>query len=181
MKGYSHTDDPDARDRPYEALTRWQELVVNAVGQVIEFWGFKRNHGRVWALLYLRNEPMSSSDLQEALELSKGAVSMITRDLEHWDVVHRQRVSESRAWHFVAADEFLSMIRKVINDRELKMVDRIAADLEDAARMADEEGADDETVARIRRMKRLAEMVKNALELFLSTSRLDVTDTEDVL
>ena len=180
MKGYSHKS-PDGRDRPYDKLTTWEELVVNAVGQVIRFWGFPRNQGRVWALLYLRDAPMSSRDLQEQLELSKGAVSMITRDLEQWDVVYRQRVSGSQAWHFVAADEFLSMIRNVIKNRELKMVRRIATDLEDAARMAAEDGADETTVTRIRRMHRLAEMVRHAVELFLSTARLDVTDAEDVL
>jgi len=180
MKGYSHID-PDTRDRPYDALSSWEELVVNAVGQVIEFWKFKCNHGRVWALLYLRDEPMNSGDLQEALELSKGAVSMITRDLEQWDVVHRQRVADSRAWHFVAADEFLSMIHNVIEHRELEMVERIATDLEDAARLADEDDASDRTLSRIRGMQRLADLVRNALELFLSTSRLDVSDAENLL
>ena len=180
MKGYSHKRD-DSDGRVYEALETWQELVVNAVGQVIEFWGFKRNHGRVWALLYLCQEPQSSKDLQESLELSKGAVSMITRDLEQWDVLHRQRVSGSQAWHFVAEVDFLSMIRKVVRERELKMVERVRTDLEDAARMAAEAEADDEIVERIQRMSRLADLVVSALRLFLSSARIDVADAEDVL
>ncbi len=33
----------------------WQSetLVTDAIGQLMEFWGFKRNMGRVWAMLYL--------------------------------------------------------------------------------------------------------------------------------
>jgi len=180
MKGYSLSS-ADRDDRIYDALTTWEELVVNAVGQVIEFWGFKRNHGRVWALLYLRDEAMSSKDLQQSLELSKGAVSMITRDLEQWDVARRQRVRGSQAWHFVAEIDFLSMIRKVIRERELKMVERIELDLDDALRLARQDEADDETIERIRRMKRLAEMVHNALKLFMNSARIDVADAEDVL
>lgn len=180
MRSYSQKS-PDRHNRVYDQLTTWEELVVNAVGEVIEFWGFKRNQGRVWALLYLRNEPMSSKDLQEALELSKGAVSMIARDLEQWDVVYRQHVPDSKAWHYVAKIDFLTMIRKVIKEREMQLVERIRTDLEDAVQLAEEDDADDETVERIRRMDRLADMVVNALRLFLSSARLDVADAEDVL
>ena len=63
-------------------LAPWEALVVETIGNVIGFWNFKRNQGRVWALLYLRDRPLSAGELQEALGLSKGASSMITRELE---------------------------------------------------------------------------------------------------
>lgn len=180
MNGYDETS-PDRTDRDYEALADWEQQVVNAVGRVIEFWGFKRNHGRVWAFLYMRREPYSSSQLQDALELSKGAVSMITRDLIQWEVVERRRVSGSQAWHFRAESDFLSMIRKVLRDRELRLIERVERDLAAAADEAREEEAPEDVVDRIERMRRLADMVQNALELFLSSARIDVTETEDVL
>lgn len=179
MKGYSHR--PADEDLDEGPLSGWEQLVTNAVGQVIEFWGFKRNHGRAWALLYLRDQPMDSAQLREELDLSKGAVSMITRDLEQWGVAHRQRVPDSQAWHFVAEVNFLGMIRQVLHDRELKMVERVRTDLKDAIELAKEQEVDEETVERIERMYRLADMVRNAVKLFLSTARLDVTDVEDVL
>src|SRR6476661_6372016 len=55
-------------------LEPWEALVVDAVGNTIDFWRFKRNHGRVWALLYLRGKPSSAAEIQRALGLSKGAV-----------------------------------------------------------------------------------------------------------
>ena len=48
--------------------------VADAVGALMEFWGFKRIMGRVWTLLYLRDEPLSMADLCEQLEISTGAV-----------------------------------------------------------------------------------------------------------
>ena len=69
--------------------TDWRSLVADAVGNFIEFWGFKRNHGRVWALLYLEGRAMTASEIQDALDLSKGAVSMITREIERWGVSRR--------------------------------------------------------------------------------------------
>ncbi|MFW5967631.1 MAG: GbsR/MarR family transcriptional regulator [Persicimonas sp.] len=181
MRGYTYRDLP-ADDKMFEHLSRWEELAVNAVGHIIEFWGFKRNHGRIWALLYLRAVPMSSSDLQRDLELSKGAVSMIARDLEDWGVSHRVRVPDSQAWHFVAEVDFLKMLRRVIKERELQMVTRVRDDLKDALYFArDEDEVDEETLSRLRAMVRLADMVADAVSFFLKTLRLDFSEADDVL
>lgn len=180
MRGYTYRESPDDKDLP--GLDRWEELAVNAVGHVIEFWGFKRNHGRIWSLLYLRGEPMASSDLQEELGLSKGAVSMISRDLEQWGVTHRKRVQGSNAWHFVAEVDFLKMLRRVLKERELEMVQRVRDDLKDALYFArDDESVDEETLTRLRAMVRLADMVADAVSFFLKTLHLDFSEADEVL
>src|SRR5437870_5171843 len=79
-------------------LEPWEALVVDAVGNTIDFWRFKRNHGRVWALLYLRGRALSAAEIQEALGLSKGAVSMVTREIESWGVIHRARAPGDATW-----------------------------------------------------------------------------------
>ena len=52
--------------------------VADAVGALIESWGFKRNMGRMWAVLYLDDHPLTAADLGERLGLSTGAVSLST-------------------------------------------------------------------------------------------------------
>ena len=179
MKGYTYR--PDDRDQTM-SLPLWEALVTDAVGEVIEFWGFKRNHGRVWALLYVRNEAMTARQIQEGLDLSKGAVSMITRDLEDWEVVRRTRRPGSSARHFVAESDFMQMITRVLQRREGKLIARVATDLKDARKLAEEAGeVDPEVLERIERMQKLAGLMKQALQLFTRTARLDVRDTRDVL
>ncbi len=178
MKGYSYRE---GDYEPTDSLPLWEALVCDAVGDVIEFWGFKRNHGRVWALLYVRGEPMNSKEIQEGLDLSKGAVSMITRDLEDWEVVHRVRHPGSRAWHFTAEIGFMKMITRVLRRREGKLISRVTTDLKDARRLAEENGAESEVLERIERMQKLAGLMKQALQLFTKTARLDVSETKDVL
>ena len=180
MRGYSYRQLPDD-GKEFPKLARFETLAVNAVGHVIEFWGFKRNHGRVWCLLYLRDEPMSSSQLQANLDLSKGAVSMIGRDLEQWGVAHRTRVSGSQARHYVAEVDFLQMLRRVVRDRELRMVEGVRDDLEDALNLARQEDVDAKVLARLRGMVRLADMVHDAVRFFLKTMRLDFTEADEML
>jgi DNA-binding transcriptional regulator GbsR (MarR family) len=177
MKGYLWSADgaqpPGAQAKG--RLERWEAIAVDAVGNVIEFWGFKRNQGRLWALLYLRDEALTAGELERELELSKGGVSMLLRDLERWEVVQRVRLPTESAWRYRAETDFMRMVARVIEEREAGFITRIRADLEEARREAASSGqVARERLARLERMSALAEQTDRALRLFLKTARLDV-------
>lgn len=183
MKGYTFPKSgslPTDDDMP-QGMSSWQVTALNAVGVVIEFWGFKRNQGKVWALLFLCGEPMSAADLQHTLELSKGAVSMIVRELESWGVIQRQRVEDSSAWHFVAEVDLIKMIGQVFRQREVRLVKHVREDLEHALRLAKlEDDVPAKQLARLDQMTKLARLIDQALNVFLSTSQLDMSKTHDI-
>lgn len=163
-------------------LTPWESLLVDAVGNTIDFWRFKRNHGRLWALLYLRGRPLAALEIQESLGLSKGGVSIVTRELETWGVIHRVRAPGDATWRFVAETDLGKMIRRVIEEREAAFVSRVREDIEDAEAMALEDGnVPAEVLARVARMKTLAMLVDKALRAFILTARLDVVGAAHVL
>ncbi len=158
-----------------EALAPWEEVAVDAVGNVIEFWGFKRNQGRVWALLYLRAEPMSAAALERGLKLSKGGVSMLLHDLERWGVIYRVRAPGSASWHYRAETELVKMVLRVIEDREAEFISRIRTDLAEALRLAQRSGdVGRDRMERLKRMAALADQTERALRAFVKTARLDV-------
>ncbi len=177
MKGYlwSEGHRPAPADPEVGELSRWEAITVDAVGNVIEFWGFKRNQGRVWALLYLRGEPLSAGGIEKALGLSKGAVSMLLRDLERWGVILRVREPGDTAWQYGAETDLIKMVSRVVEEREASFLSRIRADLTEARRLAGEDkNVPPERLARLDRMAALAEQTERAIRLFLKTSRLDV-------
>lgn len=159
------------------SLKKHEALVAEAVGNVIEFWGFKRNQGRVWALLYLRDRAMSAQELMEELFLSKGAVSMLTRELEAWGVIKRARAPGDALWRFSAETNVLQMIGRVVKQREAGMIGAAREQLDDALDLMrrDDEVSERER-ARVERMRTLAALVEQAVTLFLKTARLDVGD-----
>jgi len=156
-------------------LVPWESLAVEAVGNAIEFWGFKRNQGRLWALLYLRGEPMSSNELQEALGLSKGALSMLVRDLEGWGVVNRATRSATGAWCYEGNTSLMDMISRVLTRREIDFIRGVVADLERAEALAKKSGKiAPEVLERLASMRRLGGGVLEALEAFTKTAKLDI-------
>ncbi len=158
---------------PPPPLASWEAKVIDVVGGVIAFWGFKHNHGRIWALLYLHNATMTAAELQENLGLSKGAVSMLTRDLENLGVVERIIDPGSGARRYVANTELTSMISNMIQRREAGIIQQAGSTLAEAEAEARSSGAPADVVERIRRMRQLAEIVEQALKVFLSTTHLD--------
>ncbi|WP_338866200.1 GbsR/MarR family transcriptional regulator [Myxococcus stipitatus] len=180
MKGYLWTGghgSPGGEPPVVEGrLAAWEAIAVDAVGNVIEFWGFKRNQGRVWALLYLRGEPLTAGEIERELDLSKGGVSMLLRDLERWGVIQRVRLPQDTVWRYGAETDLVRMVRHVIEEREAGFVARIRADLAEARRLAEAAGGVPlERLERLEKMATLAEHVERALRLFIKTSRLDVS------
>ncbi len=166
---------------PIELLP-WESSVVEAVGNAIEFWGFKANQGRVWALLYLRGAAMTALELQKALGLSKGAASMVTRELEQWGVVHRIRSAGASAWKFQAETDLMRMIGRVLEQREARFIERVSAELAEAERQARTSKASSrESLERLARMRTLANTMSHAVQAFVRTARFDLKGLGGVL
>jgi HTH-type transcriptional regulator, glycine betaine synthesis regulator len=173
MKGYLWG--PSAATSVKTSQSSWEAMAIDAVGNVIEFWGFKRNQGRVWALLYLRDTALTAAEIEKELELSKGGVSMLIRDLERWGVVLRVRVPGDASWRYRGETDLLQMARRVIEEREFSFITRIRADLAEARAMAEADpSVEREKVERLRKMESVAEATEKAISVFLKTSRLDV-------
>jgi len=156
-------------------LARWEATAIDAVGDVIEFWGFKRNQGRVWALLYLRGEELSAGEIERELGLSKGGVSMLIRDLERWNVIRRERRRGDPAWRYRAETELVRMVTRVIEQREAEFINRIRSEMAEARRLAAEAGnVSAQRLSRLEKLSALADHSERALKLFVRTARLDL-------
>ncbi len=162
-------------------LADWEPVATDAVGATIEFWGFKLNHGRVWGLLYLRGRALDAGELRQVLGLSKGAVSMVTRELERWGVIYRERAPGEDVWRFRAETELRPMIGRVLAEREARMVQRVEADLHEAQRQARLQRAPAAEVEKLARLSTLAETVRLTLDAFLATARLDIRSLTNIL
>ncbi len=175
----------DAAEEGPERAALWasEALVSDVVGRIIEFWGFKRNMGRVWAVLYLSPEPLTAPDLRDALRLSSGAVSMILADLARWGVVRRVWIQGDRRDHFAAEVHLWRMISRVLSEREKSEIVVFIESCEEALRFLDGKAKAGEAgeraraelqIERIRALLELARMGKKLLDGLLKSAKLDV-------
>ena len=175
-------DLPETVGKEKRALSSSEVAVSDVIGRLIEFWGFKRNMGRVWAVLYLSSEPLSAEDLRYMLKLSSGAVSMTLSELSRWGVVRRVWVQGERKDFYAAEVQIWRMISRVFNEREkaeiiaaidafeeaLVHVDRLRASTDAKVRVRAELQRE-----RIAHLLELAKLGQRLIDALVTTAKLD--------
>ena len=159
-----------------------EAAVSDVVGKLIEFWGFKRNMGRIWSVLYLSPDPLSAEDLQQALKLSSGAVSMTVNELLRWGVVRKVWVQGERRDFYTAEVQLWRMISRVFNEREKSEIVMAIESFEEALVEVSKlrSSSDPKTRARaelqyerIKQLLELAKLGKRLIETLLATAKID--------
>ena len=171
-----------------EELWQSEVLVSDSIGRLIEFWGFKRNMGRLWAILYLSDQPLSAPEIQERLQLSSGAVSMTLNELTRWGVVKKVWLQGERRDHYAAEGNFWKMISRVFNERErVEVLDAIDI-MEDAIRFLNDKAKEPGERARaqfqeerIRELLDLARLGKQLLDALIKDAKVDGSPLMKVL
>lgn len=136
-----------------------------AVGRVMELWGFKRIHGMVWTYIYLSARPVSALDVKTGLGISTGLVSMTLADLQRWGVVHRRSPPNERRDYFEAEANIWRPILKVLREREFYQMSATVEALKAHQHVLATGGNGDEVYA-AGRLAELIQLGEMALRLF---------------
>jgi DNA-binding transcriptional regulator GbsR (MarR family) len=158
--------------------------IADAVGGLMESWGFKRNMGRLWALLYLEGSPMSAGDIGLRLELSSGAVSMLLTELQQWSVVKKTWVPGERRDYYEAETNIWKPVSRVFRERELRWIQTALEHFEAAREELGATPASDahgkEVAARIDGLTELARVGAALLEAVLAGESIDALPIKTV-
>jgi DNA-binding transcriptional regulator GbsR (MarR family) len=178
------TEPEDLSEVP-EALWESERIVSDSVGRLMELWGFKRNMGRVWTVLYLAGNPLTAKQLRDRLQLSSGAVSMTLNELSRWGVVRKIWVQGDRRDFYEAEANVWKMISRVMRERERTEIVQAIEAFEDALvaldRQAEQEQGGQGSARvhmqrdRLERLLELAKMGRSMLDALISNARLDVS------
>jgi HTH-type transcriptional regulator, glycine betaine synthesis regulator len=164
-------------------LLQAEEMAVNTLGRIAQFWGFTFSLGRVFGLLYLSPRPLSRDDVQQRLAISAGSASMALSELLHWGVVRRVWLRGDRRQYFQAETDFWRMIANVMNERERREIHTATEQGEQALQLARRARRAargplrtdiDFALERMEKLHRLYSTGQKLLDLFLSSARLDI-------
>lgn len=97
-----------------------EELFIETAGAVAESFSLNRIVGQLYALLYIRCEPVSLDEMAAELKISKGSASVNIRILENWNSVKKVWVQGSRKDFYTAEPDIL----KIISERLQQGIER---------------------------------------------------------
>jgi len=147
-----------------------------AIGDMVEVWGFKRVMGMVWAYLYLQDRPLSAQEIREGLGISSGLVSMVINDLERWGVVHKCTTPGERREYYEAEPNIWSPIAKVLREREMRQMQETLDVLRSARDGVNREipsGRLDDLIA-------AGDLAHQLIDQFINLGVLDVRDLRSI-
>src|SRR5262245_60744892 len=159
-------------------------LAADAIGDVIEHWGFRKGLGRVWTVLFIAGETLSAGAIGDQLQMSAGAVSMALTELQRWGVVRRVWKPGERKEFFEAETDFWRMISKVFDERERLLAESVRARLERAVALLERAPQTEATRTSIDRVQRLLSFVivaQATLDGFIKSRIVDFTRFGDLV
>src|SRR3954471_4082791 len=92
--------------------------------------------GRIFAVLFLQETPLSLDDIAKALQLSKSNISINIRGLVEWHLVRRVSVPNSRRDHYEAASDFWRVMQEIMERRFRWNIRQVIAACDATARTA---------------------------------------------
>jgi DNA-binding transcriptional regulator GbsR (MarR family) len=129
------------QQEPNDSQPLWRDAelrAADAMGRLMEFWGFRRHMGRLWTILYLSPEPMTTVELSETLRLSSSAVSLSLGELVRWGAVRKTWLPGERKDFYQAESSVWKLLRRVYERRELNLIREATDAFGDAERFLDE-------------------------------------------
>src|SRR2546421_11801125 len=122
-------------DRP--ALGQARAIFIEGMGAAAATSGvLSQLQGRIFAVLFLEDHPLSLDEIAQALQLSKSNISINIRGLVEWHLVRRVSVPNSRRDHYEAASDFWRVMQEIMERRFRWNIRQVIAACDETSRTA---------------------------------------------
>ncbi|TDX01873.1 GbsR/MarR family transcriptional regulator [Dinghuibacter silviterrae] len=116
-------------------LLEAKQRFIESWGKLGSEWGVNRTMAQVHALLLISPEALTTEQVMETLQISRGNASMTLRDLIDWGLVEKQhRVGERKEYFFANKDTWY-IARQVARERKKRELDPMLKILEELSQI----------------------------------------------
>ncbi|MBX2816658.1 MAG: transcriptional regulator [Saprospiraceae bacterium] len=106
-------------------IHRWGELGPK--------WGISKSKAQVHALLLISPKSLSTDEVMEILQISRGSACMSLKSLMEWELVYRECPEGCRKEHYHAEKDMYHVFRQIIIHRKRKELEPLLHMMDDYA------------------------------------------------
>lgn len=144
--------------------------------------GFKRVHGRVWGLLVLAGQRLSSREISRVLRLSQGATSTALNELTAWGAIQSEFDADRRCHLHSPVGNTLSIVATVFRRREQVVLGRLKQTAQSTLGYVRREyGPRDPRVITLRSIISSLEIADAVMQLVFSSVERALGDSQSIL
>ena len=116
-------------------LDEAKERFVQAWGTLGSNWGISRSMAQVHALLLVSPDAMSTEEVMEQLQISRGNANMNLRDLLDWGLVRKVTRQGERKEYFQAEKDIYKVFKQIVRERRKRELEPIFRILEEVTQV----------------------------------------------
>jgi DNA-binding transcriptional regulator GbsR (MarR family) len=167
-----------------------QDLFIRRWGEMGQTWGINRTMAEIHALLYVVAEPLSTDDVMERLNISRGNASMSLRALCDWGIVHRLHKRGQRREYFQSLSDVWEIFSLIATERKRREMDPVLETIKQCRKMLDEQSLGKQaarnpsvqlTRQRLAGMEEFMEVTNRIFQQFIGNARSGLTRVVRVL
>jgi DNA-binding transcriptional regulator GbsR (MarR family) len=113
-------------------LNEARQKFIHSWGVLGSNWGINRTMAQIHALLLISNEPISTEDIMEELQISRGNTNMNVRALMDWGIVSKELKIGERREYFVGDKDIWAVARAISKQRKKREIEPLLKVLEEA-------------------------------------------------
>ncbi|BAP32550.1 arsr family transcriptional regulator [Chryseobacterium sp. StRB126] len=112
-------------------LSEAKEKYIQTWGTFATNWGINRTMAQVHALLLASGKPLSTDEVMEQLEISRGNANMNLRALIDWGIVRKEFIKGDRKEYFVAEKDVWYLFKQITKERRKREIEPVISFLEE--------------------------------------------------
>ena len=111
---------------------------IQTWGSLATSWGINRTMAQVHALLLVSNRPMSTEDIMNELQISRGNANMNVRALIDWGIVQKEYIVGERKEFFSAEKDVWELFKQITKERKKREIEPVLKTLDELQTVNDE-------------------------------------------
>jgi DNA-binding transcriptional regulator GbsR (MarR family) len=104
-------------------LTEGQKKFITSWGSLGSQWGINKTMAQIHGLFIITNSPISTDEIMEGLQISRGNVNMNVRTLIDWGMVYKEHILGQRKEYYIGEKDMWLIMKRVMKVRKEKELD----------------------------------------------------------
>ncbi|OBW42457.1 Sugar-specific transcriptional regulator TrmB [Chryseobacterium sp. MOF25P] len=106
-------------------LSEAKEKYIQTWGTLATNWGINRTMAQVHALLLAEGKALSTDEVMQMLEISRGNANMNLRNLMEWGLVRKELMKGDRKEYFFAERDMWYLFKQLVKERKKREIEPV--------------------------------------------------------
>ncbi len=118
-------------------LEEAKQKYIQTWGSLATQWGTNRTMAQIHALLLISPKALSTEEIMEELQTSRGNTNLNIRALLDWNLIEKEFTPGERKEYFKAEKDALEMFKRIVKERKKRELESIISTLDELKNIND--------------------------------------------